>query len=109
MRNSKRASLTNRRKNRHDSRINCKPNRCASVIKMVEKPHPKANVNSINETVTVNKQNEISFGDVESRFKKAGIRVKKLDTVDEIKNSSWIMPTNDRKGMISIIVKGSAE
>ncbi|MCT4620588.1 MAG: hypothetical protein N4A62_14480 [Marinisporobacter sp.] len=42
---------------------------------------------------------------VEERFRSAGVKIKRLTTVEEIKNNSWVMPTTDRKGMIRVETK----
>ena len=42
---------------------------------------------------------------VEEKFLKAGVIVKKLTTVEDLKNNSWVMPTTDRRGMIKIQTK----
>ena len=39
------------------------------------------------------------------RFAKAGITIRKIDSNEDLKTKSWIMPTNDRKGMIKLLAK----
>jgi hypothetical protein len=49
------------------------------------------------------------MGKVEGRFRKAGLIVRKLESVDEIKNNSWVLPNNDKEGMIRLRIKWFSE
>jgi|GEM_PF-3850702 len=42
------------------------------------------------------------MGKIEERFKKAGVKIKKLESMEEIKNNNWVMPNGDKEGMIRL-------
>ena len=40
------------------------------------------------------------MGKIEERFRRAGLKVKKLESIEDIKNNSWVLPNSDKEGMI---------
>lgn len=45
------------------------------------------------------------MGEIEERFRKAGLKVTKLESAEEIKNNNWVLPTTDKEGMIKFRTK----
>lgn len=40
-----------------------------------------------------------------NKFKEMGIIIEKIETTDKLKESSWVMPTKDKKGIIQLNLK----